>query len=60
MGIDLCATLFDWPVSTNEGAVKLDRLLDHDGDPPSVAVITEGSGWRARGPHLRSTPAPSW
>jgi len=41
--IDLCATLFDWAkFRRTKGAVKLHRLLDHDGYLPSVVVITDG------------------
>ncbi len=41
--IDLCATLFDWAKFRHtKGAVKLHGLLDHDGDLPSVVVLTEG------------------
>ena len=41
--IDLCASLFDWAkFRQTKGAVKLHRLLDHDGYLPSVVVITEG------------------
>jgi hypothetical protein len=41
--IDLCATLFDWAkFRRTKGAVTLHCLLDHDGDLPSVVVITEG------------------
>jgi len=41
--IDLCATLFDWAkFRRTKGAVQLHCLLDHDGYPPSVVVITEG------------------
>src|SRR5207245_798487 len=41
--IDLCATLFDWAkFRRTKGAIKLHCLLDHDGYPPSVVVITEG------------------
>ena len=41
--IDLGASLFDWAkYKQTKGAVKLHRLLDHAGDLPSYAVITEG------------------
>jgi hypothetical protein len=56
--IDLCASLFDWAkFRQTKGAVKLHRLLDHDGYLPSVVVITEGrrhDGRLAR--HLRFVP----
>jgi hypothetical protein len=47
--IDLCATMFDWAqFRLTKGAVKLHRLLDHDGYLPSFAVITEGKKHEVR------------
>ena len=41
--IDLSVSMFDWAkYRTTKGAIKLHRLLDHDGYLPSFAVVTEG------------------
>jgi hypothetical protein len=41
--IDLSVALFDWAkFRRTKGAIKLHLLLDHDGDLPSFAVVTEG------------------
>ena len=41
--IDMSLSLFDWArCRRTTGAITLHRLLDHDGDLPSFAVITEG------------------
>jgi hypothetical protein len=41
--IELCASVFDWArYRPTKGAVKLHLLLDHQGLPPSFALITEG------------------
>ena len=41
--IDLSVSMFDWAkFRRTKGAIKLHLLLDHDGDPPSFAVVTEG------------------
>lgn len=42
--IELCTSLFDWAKSRRtKGAVKLHLVHDHDGNLPSVAVITMAS-----------------
>lgn len=41
--IDLCTKVFNWAkYRTTKGAVKIHFLLDHDGQLPEFAVITEG------------------
>lgn len=40
--IDLSATMFNWAkYRRRKGAIKLDLLLDHDGNLPSFAVVTD-------------------
>jgi hypothetical protein len=41
--IDLSVSMFDWAKHRRtKGAIKLHLLLDHDGNLPSFAVVTEG------------------